>query len=221
MSFDLARTPTLEVVATHDEKRLSQDLQSRVEQAILQAEAQPQVAEAVSDQRSARTRLEDLKKAERVLNKFAMESRNQMAATSKAAIESIVASAVAGAPKVTNLKELALIDIQNRYVSRAIEQTVEHLIPVAQITSLRAESHALMITARTVEQVAHDRAERLVGQLREAVTEEVVLPVDMSKGVAGALLTQARELRRRAVQLAEEADGIEKSYYRPRGGDRG
>jgi hypothetical protein len=221
MSFDLARTPTLEVVATHDEKRLSQDLQSRLEQAILQAEAQPQVAEAVSDQRSARTRLEDLKKAERVLNKFAMESRNQMAATSKAAIESIVASAVAGAPKVTNLKELALIDIQNRYVSRAIEQTVEHLIPVAQITSLRAESHALMITARTVEQVAHDRAERLVGQLREAVTEEVVLPVDMSKGVAGALLTQARELRRRAVQLAEEADGIEKSYYRPRGGDRG
>jgi hypothetical protein len=221
MSFDLARTPTLEVVATHDEKQLSHDLQSRLEQAILQAEAQPQVAEAVSDQRSARTRLEDLKKAERLLNKFAMESRNQMAATSKAAIESIVASAVAGAPKVTNLKELALIDIQNRYVSRAIEQTVEHLIPVAQITSLRAESHALMITARTVEQSAHDRAERLVGQLREAVTEEVVLPVDMSKGVAGALLTHARELRRRAVQLAEEADGIEKSYYRPREGDRG
>src|SRR5271169_4782299 len=115
MSFDLARTPTLEVVATQDEKRLSHDLQSRVGQAILQAEAQPEVVEAVSDQRSARTRLEDLKKAERLLSQFAMESRNQMAATSKAAIESIVASAVAGAPKVTNLKELALIDIQNRY----------------------------------------------------------------------------------------------------------
>ena len=220
MSFDLARTPTLEVVATHDEQRLSHDLQSRVEQAILQAEAQPEVVEAVGGQQAARTRLEDLKRAERVLNKFAMESRNQMAATSKAAIESIVASAVAGAPKVADLKELALLDIQNRFVSRAIEQTVEHLIPVAQSTSLRAESHALMITARTVEQVAHDRAERLVGQLREAVTEEVVLPVDMSKGVAGALLTHARELKRRSVQLSEEADGIEKSYSRPRGGDR-
>jgi hypothetical protein len=121
---------------------------------------------------------------------------------------------VAGTPKVTNLKELALIDIQSRYVSRAIEQTVERLIPSAQITSLRAESHALMTTARTVEQLAHDRAEKLVGQLREAVTEEVILPVDMSKGVAGALLTHAHELKRRASQLSEEADGIEKSSGR-------
>ena len=211
MSFNLARTPTLEVVVTQDEKRLSHDLQSRVEQAILQAEAQPEVAEAVSAQRAARIRLADLKKAERLLNQFATDSRSQMAAASNAAIESIVASAVAGTPKVANLRELALIDIQNRYVSRAIEQTVERLIPAAQITSLRAESHALMTTARTVEQLAHDRAEKLVGQLREAVTEEVILPVDMSKGVAGALLTHAHELKRRASQLSEEADGVEKS----------
>jgi hypothetical protein len=34
MSFDLARTPTLEVVATQDPKQLSQDLRRRVEQAI-------------------------------------------------------------------------------------------------------------------------------------------------------------------------------------------
>lgn len=211
MSFDLARTPTLEVVATQDETLLSRDLQSRVEQAILQAEAQPEVAEAISAERAARARVQDLKKAERLLSQFAKESRSQMAAASEAAIESIVSSAVAGGPKVANLKELALIEVQSRYVSRAIERIVERLIPTAKITSLRAESHALMTTARTVEQLAHDRAERLVGQLREAVTEEVVLPVDMSKGVAGALLTHARELRRRAARLSEEADGLEKS----------
>jgi hypothetical protein len=212
MSFDLARTPTLEVVATQDAKELSQDLQRRLDQAILQAEAQPEVTEAVSTQRAARARFEDLRKAERLLNRLAMESRSQMAAASEAAIESIVASAMAGGSKVANLKELAVMDIQSRYVSRAIEQTVERLIPAAQITSLRAESDALVTTARTVEQFAHDRAEKLVGQLREAVTEEVVLPVDMSKGVAGALLTHARELKRRAAQLSEEADGLEKSF---------
>ncbi|MBZ5596619.1 MAG: hypothetical protein LAP39_30635 [Acidobacteriia bacterium] len=212
MSFDLARTPTLEVVATEDEKVLSHDLQTRVEQAIQQAEAQPEVVEAVSAQRSADTRLGELKKAERVLNQFAKEARNQMAAASDAAIDSIVASAAAGGPKFANLKELALIEVQSRYVSRAIERIVEHLIPGAQIKSLREESNALMTTARTLKRIAHDRAEKLVGQLREAVTEEVVLPVDMSKGVSGALLAQALELKRRAGVASEDANRLEKSY---------
>ena len=210
MSFDLARTPTLEVVATQDEQLLSRDLQTRFEQAIQQAEAEPDVVKAVEAQRAATTRFEDLKKAERRLNEFAKDIRNQMAEASEAAIDSIVASAAAGGVKFANLKELALIEVQSRYVNRAIERIVEHLIPVAQVTSLREESHALITTARTVERLAHDRAEKLVGQLREAVTEEVVLPVDMSKGVAGALMAHARELKRQAGRFSEEADRLEK-----------
>ena len=41
---------------------------------------------------------------------------------------------------------------------------------------------------------------------------QMVLPVDMSKGVAGAILARAKELKRRAVQLSTEADGLERKY---------
>ena len=68
-----------------------------------------------------------------------------------------------------------------------------------------------MTRARALEQVAQERAEKLLGQLRDAVSEEVILPVDLSKGVAGALLAQASEYKRRAVQLSEHADGLEKT----------
>jgi hypothetical protein len=40
----------------------------------------------------------------------------------------------------------------------------------------------------------------------------MVLPIDMSKGVVGALLAQAGALKRLALQQAENADRIEKSY---------
>jgi hypothetical protein len=66
--------------------------------------------------------------------------------------------------------------------------------------------------ARAIESVAQERAERVLGQLRDAVSEEMVLPVDMSKGVAGALLAHASGLKKRAVQEAENADRMEKSY---------
>jgi len=49
-------------------------------------------------------------------------------------------------------------------------------------------------------------------QLRGAVSQEMVLPVDMSKGVAGALLARAAGLKRCAVQISENADRIESSY---------
>ena len=52
----------------------------------------------------------------------------------------------------------------------------------------------------------------MLGQLRDAVSEEIVLPVDLSKGVAGALLAHAGGLKKLAVQQAENADRIEKSY---------
>ncbi len=97
---------------------------------------------------------------------------------------------------------------------RALERLVEHLIPLAQIAQLRADSHELLTRARAVENIAQERAERVLGQLREAVSEEIVLPVDMSKGVAGALLAHASALKKLAVQQSENADQIEKSYTR-------
>ena len=50
--------------------------------------------------------------------------------------------------------------------------------------------------------------------MREAVGEEMVLPVDLSKGVSGALLAQAAELKHRALQLSANANSIEKSLGR-------
>jgi len=52
------------------------------------------------------------------------------------------------------------------------------------------------------------------------VSEEMVLPVDMSKGVAGALLAHASGLKRLAVQQAENADRIEKAYTARQGKER-
>ncbi len=57
MSFDLARTPTLEAVATEDEQRLAQELQKRVEESIAAAEQRPEVAEAAAAQQSAEDHL--------------------------------------------------------------------------------------------------------------------------------------------------------------------
>ena len=54
--------------------------------------------------------------------------------------------------------------------------------------------------------------EKVLEQLRGAVSAEMVLPVDMSKGVAGALLARAAGLKRLAVQISENADRIESSY---------
>ena len=108
--------------------------------------------------------------------------------------------------------ELTAIEARNRHTGRAMERLVEHLIPLAQIVELRADSHELLTKARAVETIAQERAEKLLGQLRDAVSEEIVLPVDMSKGVAGALLAHASGLKKLAVQQAENADSIERSY---------
>ena len=88
----------------------------------------------------------------------------------------------------------------------------EHTIPLAHISSLREEAHSLAAQSRAFEAIAQERAEKVLGQIRAAVSDEMVLPVDMSKGVAGALLTRAKELKGRAVQLSTEADGLERKY---------
>ena len=109
---------------------------------------------------------------------------------------------------------LAVLENQIRQARHAIERLVERLIPLAQWARLREESHAAITLARALEGIAQERAERVLDQLREAVGEEMVLPVDLSKGVSGALLAQAAEYKHRALQLSANADSIEKSLGR-------
>jgi hypothetical protein len=213
MTFDIARTPTLEAVATADEQALAQDLRKRVAEGLSDAEAQPEVSEAVEAQRAAAERVERLRAAQRVLNQYAKDARERFARASEATVDVLIDSAAAkGKPDFGKLAEMAAIENQNRYASRALEQIAEHRIPLAQMVSLRGESHAMLARARAIERIAQDRAERVLARMREAVTDEMVLPVDLSKGVAGALLAHAAGLKRRAVQLSENADEMERSY---------
>ena len=222
MTFDIARTPTLEAVATADEQALAEDLRKRVAEALSDAEKLPEVAQAAEAQRAALERVERLRAAQRVLNQFGKDARERLTRASEATVDALIDSAASkGKPDFGKLSELAAIENQNRYASRALEQIAEHRIPVAQLVSLRGESHAMLAKARAIERIAQDRAELVLARMREAVTEEMVLPVDLSKGVAGALLAHAAGLKRRAVQLSENADEMERSYTERQRGKEG
>jgi len=220
MSFDLARTPTLEAVSTKDQQALAQDLQKRAEESIAAAEARPEVVKARDAQHAAEERLNRLRKAERALSGYARDSREQMAAGEIAAIEAMVESATKAKIDFKKLEGLATLENQNRVASRAIEHLIEKLIPLAQISNLREEAHALMAEARAVDEIAQERAEKVLGAIRDAVTEEMVLPVDMSKGVAGALVAHAARLKKRALEISENADRLERTYQERHGGRR-
>ena len=210
--FQITETPTLHFVATGDELRLSQDLQARLDDSLRLAEEKPEVVASRELHCAATDRLQELKKAERGLHQYARESGAEMARAAHRALDAVIGSAAGGKPDFRGLDGLTAIEARNRFTARALERLVEHLIPLAQIAELRADSHELLTRARGIEAIAQERAERLLGQLRDAVSEEVVLPVDMSKGVAGALLAHAGGLKKLAVQQAENADRIEKSY---------
>jgi len=215
MSFDIARTPTLHAVATGDEQELIDDLQERAEAAIRQAREAPAVVEAAEAQRQAEEHLASLQKAERALNQFAKSAGEKLTAMREAALDAVIQSAaVADKLDFKGLSELAALESRSRQATRAIERLVERLLPLALWTRLRQESHAVNVLARALEAVAQERAERVLDQLREAVGEEMILPVDLSKGVSGALLARAEELKQRAVQLSTNADSIEKSLGR-------
>jgi len=215
MSFDIARTPTLHAVATGDEQRLVEDLQERVEAAIRQAAETPAVAEAVAAQGRAEQHFLSLQKAERVLNQFVKTAGEKLSGMREAVLDSVIESA-AGGDKLDfkGLSELAALETRSRQATRAIERLVERLLPMALWTRLQEESHAAITLARALEGVAQERAERVLDQLREAVGEEMILPVDLSQGVGGALLVRAEDLRQRGVQLSSNADSIEKSLGR-------
>jgi hypothetical protein len=212
MSFDIAKTPTLEAVATADEQVLAQDLRERVAELVDASEQRPEVVEAAESQRAAADRLEKLRVSQRVLNQFAKDARERLAKIGRGAIDAAVASAESGKVEFGKLNELVTAEYHDRYASRALQQIAEHLIPLAHIASLRAESHAMLAAGRALENLAQERAEKLLVQMRDAVTEEMVLPVDLSKGVVGALLSRAEGLKRRAVQISESADEAERKY---------
>ncbi len=218
MSFDIAVTPTLQAVATPNEELLAKELQARVQESIAFAEQRSEVAEAMEAQRAAEERVARLRKAERALSRYFKETREQTAAATESAMDAIIESALIAAltgsdrPDFKKLQSLSVLENHGRYAGRAIERIVEHLLPMAEIAGLRADAFALMTRVRSVEAVAQDRAEKVLGQMRDAVTEEMVLPVDMSKGVSGALLAHASGLKRRAVQISENADRLERSY---------
>lgn len=209
----MAETPTLSAVATEDEQLLAQDLNARVEEGVQHAEAQPEVIEAAAAEQHAHNRLDRLRAAERTLSRHAKESRERVAELSEKSLEILVEAAACGKKlEFKKLDEMAAGEAQVRTLGQAIERLTEHLVPLAQMVSLREEAHALEARARALERIAQDRAEKVLAQLRGAVTDEVVLPVDMSKGVAGALLARAAGLKRCAVQISENADRMERAY---------
>lgn len=215
MSFDIAQTPTLQAVATLEPHLLVEELRQRVDAATQQAEELPEVVAALEGLRQAEDRVAELKKAERALNEFSRDTSRKLIALREASLDSLIQAAGRGEKlEFKPLSELAALESRNRQASRAIERLIERLIPGAQLLRLRGESHAHSARARALEQLAQERAEKLLGQMRDAVSEEVVLPVDMSKGVSGALLAQASEWKHRAVQLSEHADNIEKTMRR-------
>jgi hypothetical protein len=212
MSFDIAKTPTLQAIATENEQQLADDLQQRVDAGLRQAEQQPEVIEASEAQRVGEAQLAKLQKAERALSQFAKEMGDKISAFREAALDGIIESAASGAkPDFKAFTELAAIETRSRHASRAIERLVEQRIPAARIARLRGESHAALAKARAIERIAQERAEKLLGQLRDAVSEEVVLPVDMSKGVSGALLAYAARYKSHAIQISENADQLERA----------
>jgi hypothetical protein len=212
-SFDLQKTSTLQAVATGDQQELAGDLQKRLEEAVEQAAAQPEVVQAAAEYQQAETALRSLQSAARALNWHVKELREQIAAATVKTLDRLIESASSGAkPDYTRAGDLAGLEHRERLSAKAIERLVEHLTPLALVARLRAEAHAHEARARALEEAAHQRAARVLSQLRDAVSDEVVLPVDLSKGVAGALMKNAAELRRLAREAAENAARIENTY---------
>ncbi|HXP83497.1 MAG TPA: hypothetical protein VN841_02180 [Bryobacteraceae bacterium] len=212
MNFDLVDTPTLQAVATADEQALIQDLEKRVEEAFGQADSQPEVVEAAGLNQTAEAHLAELHAAARTLNQHAKALNEEIAAATEGALDALIQSAAQGKPDFGKSRDVAALEQKNRLASSALERLVEHLTPLAQIGQLRAKAHALATRGRALERIAHERAEKVLSRMREAVSEEMVLPVDMSKGVAGAVLSRAGQIKRRAIEISVNADRLEQWY---------
>ena len=221
MSFDISKTPTLEAVATADESTLAACLKTRTDAAVLEAGEQDAVRRAAEAHRVSLDRVAKLRKAERWLSQYAKEIDGRLGSQREAALDALIEAAACytqapdtksseAKPEFKTLNEVGAWEARARIVSRAIERLVESLIPMAELNGLREEAHWMAAKSRALERIAQERAERILGQMRDAVSEEMVLPVDLSKGVSGALLAHAAEFRNRAIQLSENADRLEK-----------
>jgi len=212
-SFDLRQTPTLQAVTSSDQQLVAEDLQKRLAEAVEEAVAQPDVGKADEEYQAAETTFREFQQAARALNAHAKELREQIASSSGQVLEKLIGAAACGAkPEYGRLADLGALEQREKLAAKAIERVVEHLTPLALVARLRAESHAHLMRARALEAAAQQRAERVLSQLRDAVSDEIVLPVDLSKGVAGALMNHAAELKRLAREAAENAARIEKTY---------
>src|SRR6185503_17252734 len=96
MSYHLSQTPTLEAVASGDEKLLALDLQARVDEAVKQAEGSPAVVQAAEAQAAAAERLTRLRAAERELNRQSREARDRSAKLVQALLDTLVENAGSG-----------------------------------------------------------------------------------------------------------------------------
>jgi hypothetical protein len=212
--FDITQTPTLQAVAAADEQVLAEDLKKRLEEALDQAVKDPEVASAAAEYQAAESALRALQGAARGLNVHVKELREQVAAASAKALDKLIQSATVAGSKLdyAKLADLAALEQREKLAAKAIERLIEHLTPLALVARLRAEAHAHAVRARAIEGAAQQRAERVLSQLRDAVSDEIVLPVDFSKGVSGALMSNAAELKRLAREAAENAARIEKTY---------
>jgi hypothetical protein len=203
----------LQAVASSDEQELANGLQRGLDEALQQAAQEPDVRQAVLEHQATDAAVQKLQSAAQVLNAASKELRSQMGTARGRAWDRLIDSAAeSGKPDFAQATQLASVEHRERLTGQAIEHLVEHLTPVAQVARLRAESHALLTRAKAMERMAQQRAERILEQLHTAVSDEVVLPVDMSKGVAGALLAHATGLRRRAIEAAANADQLETWY---------
>ena len=186
MSFYLAETPTLEAVATEDERVLAQDLQTRVAEAVQQAESQAPVCEAAGAQQQAQDRLDRLRTAERALIGHAKAAREKIGELSEKALESLVEAAASGKKlEFKKLDDVAAGEAQIRSLGQAIASLAEHLIPRAQIASLREEAHALESKARALERIAQERAEKVLEQLAARSARRWCCPSTCRRGSPG------------------------------------
>jgi predicted nucleotidyltransferase len=96
MSFHLSQTPTLEAVSTHDEQLLNEDLQTRVAEAVAEAQALPDVVAIMQVAHATSEELARLRTAERALHQLAKDSRTTLEQIGQQALDALVDAAAGG-----------------------------------------------------------------------------------------------------------------------------
>src|SRR5258708_22312731 len=112
MSFDLAKTPTIQAVTHADEHALADDLSQRVREAVSQAETTVEATEAEDARAVAQHNLEKARRAERALSALARSLNAEAAAATKEAVGALIESAARGGKPKVKLAGLATLASQ-------------------------------------------------------------------------------------------------------------